>query len=307
MTEYPGQNPAPWPNQGPWQAPAQPQGGFPPPGGGPGGGFTPGGAGGYSQGGFGPGGPGGFGPGGPGGFAPYGPPRRRNATPWIVSGVAVVAVGALALVLVMTLGGSKSSNDAKGVVDKLLQAAQHKDLKTAQSLTCDPLNKELVSSPLAGVTKYQLGDAQEDGDSATVPITATVLGEETNYTAAAQKQGGSWKVCNVEEGGPGAQSGQGAGNAKRPTAALGPKETVQKLLQAAKDKDMQTVLGLTCDSVHSQIEKIKFPNVTSFTVGAAKVDGTSATVGFTEVIDGQSANSVAQLQLQNTTWKVCDF
>ena len=142
---------------------------------------------------------------------PYGPPPRRNNTPWTIGGVSIAVVAALVLVLVLSLGGGKKSNDAKGVVDRLLQAAQHKDLKTAQSLTCDPLNDELVTSPLVAVTKYELGDAQESGDTATVPITATVVGEEKNYTAAAQKQDGSWKICNVEEGGPGAQGAGGNG------------------------------------------------------------------------------------------------
>ena len=335
MTEYPGQNPAPWQNQGPWPAPApgQPQGSpgsgqppyGPPPGGFPraGGGFTPGGygpggPGGYGPGGpgapggfgpggpsgpggygpAGPGGPGSFGPGGPGGFGPYGPPPRRNNTPWIIGGVAIAVVGALALVLVLSVGGGKKSNDAKGVVDRLLQAAQHKDLKTAQSLTCDPLNHELVSSPLVAVTKYALGDAQESGDTATVPITATVVGEEKNYTAAAQKQDGSWKICNVEEGGPGAGGNGGQSD-------NGPEQTVRRLLQAAKDKDLQTAKDLTCDPLHSQIHDA--PDVGSYTVGKATINGDSATVPFSVVSDGDSENDVADVKQQDGSWKVCNF
>ena len=220
-----------------------------------------------------------------------------------------MVVGALALVLVLSLEGGKTSSDAKGTVDKLLQAAQHKDLKTAQSLTCDPLNKQLVTSPLVAVTKYELGDAQESGDSATVAITATVLGQEKNYTADAQKQGGSWKICNLAEGGSGAtDGGDGRSTTLRPTAFLGPKQTLEQLLQAVSKNDRPTVLSLTCDSLHSQIDKVKFPRVTSFTVGEAKIDGKTATVPFGEVIDGKSSDSVAELEMQqNGTWKVCDF
>ena len=245
------------------------------------------------------------GPGGPGG--PSGP-RRRNPAPWIISGV-VVVVGALALVLVLSLGGGKPSSDAKGTVDKLLQAAQHKDLKTAQSLTCDPLNKQLVASPLVAVTKYELGDAQESGDSATVAITATVLGKEKNYTADAQKQGGSWKVCNLAEGGSGAtDGGDGQSTTLRPTAFLGPKQTLEQLLQGGKQERPTDRVESDLRLVAQSDRQGEVPARNELHRGEAKVDGKTATVPFGEVIDGKGSDSVAELEMQqNGTWKVCDF
>ena len=84
-----------------------------------------------------------------------------------------------------------------------------------------------------------------------------------------------------------------------------PEQTVRRLLQAAKDKDLQTAKDLTCDPLHSQIHDA--PDVSSFTVGKATISGDSATVPFSVVSDGDSENDVADVKHQDGTWKVCNF
>ena len=310
MTDYPGaeQRPGQWPEpQGPAGGPppygpppgAPQQGGFPgqpgyPP---PGPGYPPPGPGYPPPGSSGPGGPGGFppGPGGPG-YGPYGPPPgRRSKTPWIIGGVAVVAAAAIVVALVLVMGGSKGSSGANGALDKLLNAAKSRDIKTAQSLACPPLSSGLMTSPLAAVTKWKIGDANEQETAATVPFTATAANGEKNYTATAQKQDGKWKICDVQEGGGGGGGGD----------AAAAQETVQKLLQAGKDRDLTTAKDLTCEPLHSQLES--FPEISSFQVGAGSASGSSATVPFTVTSEGKTTSNVADVQQQSGSWKVCDF
>jgi hypothetical protein len=327
MTDYPGagQPPGQWPGpqgqppqgpqnpqwpppgpQGPGQpAPGQygpPPGGFPPPGpGGPGGpGFPPGPGGpGFPPG---PGGPGGPFPPGPGGFGPGGPygppPGGRSKTPWIIGGIALVAVAGIAVALVLVMGGSKSSSGAKGALDKLLNAAKTHDGKTAHSLTCPPFSDAITTSPFLAVTKWTIGKADENGDSASVPFTATIGSDERNYTASAQKQNGNWKICDVQEGGGGGGGGGGgdAGAAQ---------QNVQKLLQAAKDRDLTTAKSLSCAPLSDHLTEV--PPIDSFQVGSGSVSGSSGTVPFKVTSEGKSYDEVAAVQKQSGTWKVCDF
>jgi hypothetical protein len=199
-------------------------------------------------------------------------------------------------VLVLTLGGGKGSSGAKGALDKLLNAAKNHDLKTAQSLTCAPLSDELMTSPLASATNWKIGDAHESGDTATVPFSATVSGGEKNYTASAQKQNGTWKICGVAEGGSG---GGGGGD------AAAAEQTVQRLLQAGKDRDLDAARALSCEPLRSRIKDV--PDISTFTVGTGTASGTSATVPFTVTSEGETIDEVADLQQQSGSWKVCDF
>ena len=297
-----------WPPAGP-QGPGQPApgqygpppGSFPPPG--PGGPGVPGGPG-FPPGPGGPGGPGGPfppGPGGPGGYGPggpYGPPPGGSSKkPWIIGGIALVAVAAIAVALVLVMGGSKSSAGAKGALDKLLNAGKSKDLNTAKSLTCAPLSDSFMTSPLRAASKWKLGDANENGDSATVPFSATVAGDERNYTASAQKQDGKWKICDIQEGGGGGGGGGGGD-------AAAAQDTVKRLLQAGKDRDLTTAKSLTCEPLASEIENV--PAIDSFEVGTGSVTGSSGTVPFTVTSEGSTYNEVADVK-KTDTWKVCDF
>jgi hypothetical protein len=211
----------------------------------------------------------------------------------------VVAVAAIVVALVLVMGGSKGSSGAKGALDKLLNAAKTRDLKTAQNLTCAPLSGEFITSPLAAVTKWKIGDANEQDTAATVPFTATIGADERNYAAAAQKQDGKWKICDVQEGGSGGGGGGGGGD------AAAAQQVVQKVLQAGKDRDLTTAKDLTCEPLHSEVES--FPEISSFQVGAGNASGSSATVPFTVTSEGKTTSNVAELQQQSGSWKVCNF
>jgi hypothetical protein len=235
-----------WPHQG--QPPQQPGGAFGPPPGGqpqygqprydqpqygqpqygqpsygqPAYGQPPYGQPGYGQpsygpaGGYPPGPPGPPGPGAPGGpgYGPYGGPPPRSKTPWIIGGIAVLAVAGIAVALIVTLGSSNSSDGAKAAVDTLLRADVNKDLKTAQNITCDPLHSQIDESFVQDPDKsYTIGKATENGDSATV-ATTVVDSDNSSHSVVfdVRKQNGTWKVCDVSAGG-----GGGSGSVPTPS------------------------------------------------------------------------------------------
>jgi hypothetical protein len=147
------------------------------------------------------------------------PPPRRSKTPIILSVVgALVAIGGI-LAAVLLIGGSKSSSgpkDAADVVRRLLEAGKNQDLSTAQSLTCDPLHSELANFPT--ITSYSVGSGTVNGSSAEVNFTATShvdsgSDESADGVAELQKQGDSWKVCDLRD----ASSSSGDTNGPEPT------------------------------------------------------------------------------------------
>jgi hypothetical protein len=94
-------------------------------------------------------------------------------------------------------GGDGDSAAAQDVVRKLLEAAKNRDLSTAKSLTCAPLSNRLENFPT--VTSYSVGSAQVNGDSADVNVSATIDGKQNPGVAKLERQGGSWKVCDVRD------------------------------------------------------------------------------------------------------------
>jgi hypothetical protein len=147
-------------------------------------------------------------PGGPG-YGPYGGPPPRSKTPWIIGGIAVLAVAGIAVALILTLGSSSNSSDgAKAAVATLLKADVNKDLKTAQSITCDPLHSQIDESFVQDPDKsYTIGKATQNGDSATVATTVVDSHNGShNVVFDVRKQNGTWKVCDVSAGGGGSGS-----------------------------------------------------------------------------------------------------
>jgi hypothetical protein len=167
------------------------------------------------------------GPGGPGGpagsgFGPYAAPPPRNKTPWIIGGVGVLAAVGIAVALILVLGSSSnSSGGAKAAVDTLLKADVNKDLKTAQNVTCDPLHSQIDQSFVQDPDKsYTIGKATSNGKTATVASTI-VDSQNTSHNVVfdVHKQNGTWKVCDVSEGGSGG-GGNTPGGASVPTPSL---------------------------------------------------------------------------------------
>ena len=150
--------------------------------------------------------PGGYppGPGGPG-SGPYEPPPRNRKAPWIAGGIAVLAVAGIAVALILTLSSNNSSGNATTAVAILLRADVNKDLKTAQNITCEPLHSQINESFVQNPDKsYRIGKATENGDTATVASTIVDANNNTlNVVFDVEKQNGTWKVCNVTEGGAG--------------------------------------------------------------------------------------------------------
>ena len=209
------------------------------------------------------------------------------------------------MALVLVLGGSKSSSGPKDVADKFFKADIAKNVSAMKDLACDPIKSKINSNPSAAGDKgYKIGTVNENGNTAQVGVSLTDPdGKPADYTALLQKQSGKWKVCDLVAGSPSnGPSGGGGGGGGDAAAA---EQTVQKLLQAGKDRDLSTAQSLTCEPLHSQIEDV--PEISDFQVGSGSASGSSATVPFTVTSEGEKHDEVAELQQQNGNWKVCDF
>jgi hypothetical protein len=130
--------------------------------------------------------------------------------------VAVVIAAAVAVILVLALGGSDSKSGPTEAVDKLLTADVHNDLKAAQAVTCDPLKSQLSGGDPD--KSYKIGKTTQKDKSATV--TATIVDSDNKSHGIlfiVQKQDdGSWKVCDAESNDSG--SGGSSSGANGPGA-----------------------------------------------------------------------------------------
>jgi len=203
--------------------------------------------------------------------------------------------------VVLLMGGSKSSNGAKDVADKFFKADVAKNLDGMKDLACGSLKGQLNDASKFGGfpfhKSYKLGKVTKQGDAAS-DVAVTLVsqdGSSRDFTARVQKNEGTLKVCEVTAGSSSSQGGD--------TAAA--EDTVRKLLEAAKNRDLSTAQSLTCEPLHSRVES--FPSITSYEVGSGGVSGDSGEISFTVTSEGDTNSEVAELSKQGGSWKVCDF
>lgn len=147
---------------------------------------------------------------GPGGAYPGGPPPRRNRTGLVLGIVGgLVALAVVAVVLVLVLGGSDgpSGDDPAETVQAFVDASRDEDCDALDELVTDKVRPLLATCGQASDAPegtpqinaddvdVEIGDAQEDGDTATVPVTYSIPGEESvsfDYTLV--KQDDVWLI-----------------------------------------------------------------------------------------------------------------
>ena len=162
--------------------------------------------------------PAGFGQ--PGGYAQP-PAKKKSALPWILGGLGVLVVIALAVAAFLAFGGSGDDprEVAQTVVDEM-NKLENANADTIENLTCnaqkdtfrqdfdDFINgfKELKEQAGDDFTAtFTLGDVRTEGDTGTFDIVAEAQfkGETNKETIPGQlvREDGEWKVCDLQGGG----------------------------------------------------------------------------------------------------------
>ncbi|GAB3303273.1 Rv0361 family membrane protein [Epidermidibacterium keratini] len=115
---------------------------------------------------------------------------------------ALVLVGAIALVLFLTLGGDRN---AKDTAEGFMAALKDQDVSAITDYTCPALDagvydEEFVTDAQYAVTDYTVLTVTEDGDNATADISVTVAGEQFDTTLTLEKNDdGDFEVCGFDE------------------------------------------------------------------------------------------------------------
>ncbi|HET8641853.1 MAG TPA: hypothetical protein VFM37_07935 [Pseudonocardiaceae bacterium] len=159
----------------------------------------------------------------PGGFGPppgYGPPAKRSALPWILGGIGVLVVIALAIGAYFAFGGQGNDPQqvAQTVVDEM-NKLENADAATIENVLCSADKeafrqefdefisgfKELKEQTGEGFeAKFTLGDVRTEGDTGSFDIIAeaSFQGETNKETIPAQlvREDGDWKVCDLQGG-----------------------------------------------------------------------------------------------------------
>ena len=140
--------------------------------------------------------------------------------PWILGGIGVLVVIALAIGAFLAFGGSGGDPQevAQAVVDEM-NKLENADAAKLESLTCsaekdtiraslDELNagfkeiKEEAGDDFSA--KFILGDVRTDGDTGTFDLTveASFQGETSSesFTGQLLREDGDWKVCDLGSG-----------------------------------------------------------------------------------------------------------
>ena len=147
----------------------------------------------------------------PYGQQPYGqqpaPKKRTGLVIGIVAALVLVGGGIVAAVLLLGGGDGPSSDDPAATVEAFVDAARDGDCDAVEDLLTDDGKAlfggdacaEGVDASATGVdtddVDVEVGDATEDGDTATVPVTYTAPGtEEIGIDYSLVKQDGDWLI-----------------------------------------------------------------------------------------------------------------
>ena len=140
--------------------------------------------------------------------------RRQEATGLVIGIVAALVVvggGIVAAVLLLGGGDGPSSDDPAATVEAFVDAARDGDCDAVDDLLTDDGKAlfggdacaEGVDASATGVdtddVDVEVGDATEDGDTATVPVTYTAPGtEEIGIDYSLVRQDGDWLIDGVD-------------------------------------------------------------------------------------------------------------
>lgn len=201
-------------------------------------------------------------------------PQKKKKTGLIVGlaggGVALIAI---VLVLVFTLGG----NSPDTVADDAVAAINNKDASKAQGITCDSGNADFdkmnkMNAQGVKVEASRAGEVKENGDSATAPIKLQVTGSmsgqsinsSTTMDLMLQKDGGDWCIKNAKVQGassgmtPGAsdnsyspQPSEDSGGGTAGGSNNSGQQIAQKMVDAVNDKNNSAAAALTCSATRS--------------------------------------------------------
>lgn len=148
-----------------------------------------------------------------GGYGGPPPKKKTGLIIGIVVAVLVVIGGGLAAVLLLG-GDSKepSSDDPKGTVEAFIAASKDEDCDAIDDLVTgaakEIFGKEQCEAGLKAAEEsgastdnefkdadFDVKDAEEDGDTATVEVVATIDGEEDSETFNLEKVDGTWLIA----------------------------------------------------------------------------------------------------------------
>lgn len=294
--------------------------------------------------------PPGFPPQGP----PQGPPAGRGKGLWIALGVlGVLALVAVVVGLVLVLGDGDDDDDARDdrspsasgaapdeVVEDLLDAAekgdcdQAKSFLTASAAAADPCSAPEFRLLSTEEVDAEVGDAEVDGSSATVPVTFATEAGSTDFEFALEQVDGEWRVASYHEGGsdhptdasePTESSSLGSdlpttgaptpsGSSTADAVANEPTAVVKAFLASAFGGDCATAEELVtpaylreegrCDA--SEIPS-DFGTKATYTVGKATVRGTTATVPMKLRYAGNDDSSTVTLTQVGGRWLISDI
>lgn len=295
-------------------------------------------------------------PGPPPGFPPQGPPPGKGKGLWIALGVVgvIALVGVIVgLVLVLNDGdddSDKGSDDrssaASGaapdeVVEDLIDAAEKGDCDQAKTyLAGDATATDPCSTPEFRLLSTEevdaeVGDADIDGDTATVPVTFASEAGSTDYEFALEQVDGAWRVTSYDEssGEPtddptdaptdpstsatdlptsGAPSPSGTSTAS--AVANEPSAVVKAFLASALAGDCATAEDLVTpaylkDEGRCDVSELPsdFGSKATYTVGKATVKGTTATVPMKLRYAGNDESSTVTLTQVGGRWLISDI
>ena len=144
-----------------------------------------------------------------GGFGPQ-PPKKSKTGLWVGLGIGVVAVVVFVITAFVapgfllsdddddsTSGGGGNSSGAQALAEKIRDGLIANDTATLQQLAC-PDATDMVQGAIQSASELADvridGQAQENGDTATVKATVTLdgVGVETGITNTFAKQNGEW-------------------------------------------------------------------------------------------------------------------
>jgi len=277
--------------------------------------------------------------------------------------VGVLLVAGLVVLGVILFTGDDDDDDGKGKDDKSSQADADSPAGVVQTTLdavadddCDAAKEHLTESAQAvdlcstdeyemvasGQVEYEVGDGQEAGDAAQVPVTFTSSAGSTDYAFMLQKDGDEWLIAYFHEGGvstdgptddttdstddptdditdsttDSTDSTDGpSGDSTASSVPNDPKSVVEAFFDAFSNGDCATAEDLVTQEYlsregHCESDDLKNTSGITWEVGEPEYDSTgeTATVKVSMKIDSSSdpIDTTVTLVKENGLWRIND-
>ncbi|OQO94857.1 hypothetical protein B1813_01915 [Saccharomonospora piscinae] len=123
---------------------------------------------------------------------------RKRTKLFLGLGIAAAVVVGGVVTLTLTLGGGDDEDQVAELADTAVTALNDRDATALADVSCGDIDGEVDPGETGDMTMERAGEVTIDDDTARIPVTMKMMGQEAPFDLVAENAGGDWCIRTLE-------------------------------------------------------------------------------------------------------------